>query len=487
MQISDSVAKFLEERGFDLETVALKTGIYSVSRPGGDPDANGDWMAIPFVKRGKVVNRKYRSAREKKFSQDAGGSQIFFNRDVIADPTLKDFPLIITEGEMDAIAAICSGFSRVVSVPGGAPAEVGTAKHECVDEAWNDLKDVSEIIIATDNDEPGTNLRDDLVGRLGPARCKIVRYPRGCKDLNDALMSYGVRGVRESIERAQYVPTDGVYILDDIPESPPLAPVRVDTMGDDFYKHIAICKGQVSFWTGWANRGKTTVLKQVMVDLVRQRFWRIGAAMFEDDIRRTLVPDLEVLYSGKPHTQLKNDDRLEAQSWIKDHFRFIVPSDDTQATVPWFLERAEECIYRHNCEMIILDPWTEIDLELNGRSENEVVKNYLSAFTRFAKRFNVHVAIIAHPRKPPEIGGSKKLPTGYDISGSAHFFNKCHLGVTIQSHETVDGLTEVKVWKSKFKDIMGPTGSFYMLFDQPTKRFSGVHKSTAIKMVEVAA
>ena len=52
-----------------------------------------------------------------------------------------------------------------------------------------------KIILAVDSDGPGVNLMNDLAMRLGKVRCKWVRYPQGCKDLNDALMKYGERGV----------------------------------------------------------------------------------------------------------------------------------------------------------------------------------------------------------------------------------------------------------------------------------------------------
>lgn len=480
MTLTDQAAKFLTDRGFDLEAIATKTEIYSESRH------DGDWLVIPFEQRGEVVNRKYRHTRDKRFSQDKDGKQIFWNRDVIADPAMKDLPLIITEGEMDALAAIQAGFPRVVSVPGGAPNEAGTEKHKCVEEAWNDLREVDEFILALDNDENGANLRDDLVGRFGAARCKIAPMPKGCKDLNDALMLYGDRGVQEAINRAKYVPVDGVFGLDDLPETPPLAPTRVMTMGEDFRKRIAICKGQLSFWTGWANRGKTTVMKQIMVDLAVQRQWKFAVAMLEDDIGRTLVPDMQVLYCQVQKDRLQDDDKRRANDFIRSQFKFIIPKPDEDPTVPWFLEQAEACVRRHGADMIVLDPWTDLDLQIGREGQVETEKKLISAFNRFARRFNVHVAIIAHPRKSDVIGGTKKMPSGYDISGSAHFMNKCYLGVSVQSSEDVDGLTEIWLWKSKFHDIMGKPGKFFMRFDPALKRFGEIDTPTAINLIQQA-
>mgnify|MGYP006352328693 FL=1 len=64
------------------------------------------------------------------------------------------------------------------------------------------------------------------------------------------------------------------------------------------------------------------------------------------------------------------------------------------------------------------------------------------------------------------------MADGGDISGSAHFKNKCDLGVTIQADPKVKNLTNVRVWKSKYKEEMGQTGDFALMFDPRSRRFS---------------
>ena len=59
------------------------------------------------------IGTKYRTLTgEKKFTQDAGGRQIFWNLDCLRDSSLATEPLIITEGELDAMAALQAGFPR---------------------------------------------------------------------------------------------------------------------------------------------------------------------------------------------------------------------------------------------------------------------------------------------------------------------------------------------------------------------------------------
>lgn len=481
--INDKGAAWLEARNLDIET-ATRFGLYTTSRPGGDPSSadDADWMAVPYKVDDVVVNVKFRRLSEKEHAQTKGGKQVLWNRDVIRDQTLSEYPLIITEGEWDAMAVIEAGFPRVVSVPGGAPSQAGTASHAYIDEAWNDIREVGTIIIATDNDEPGCNLRDDLVARFGKAKCKSIRYPKGCKDLGDALRLYGVKGVQAALNTAQYIPEPGVRSLHELPEAPELKPLKLKSFGFGFNHHIGLCKGHLSVWTGEANGGKSSIMRQVMWSVNREAGWRVGGAFFEDKIRQTFVPAMTRIFTDG---QLVDDGPDRAEEWLDENFKFMTAPDDEDPTVPWVLEMAEVCVRRHGCDMIVVDPWTELDLALGaGLSETEAARKYLTAFKRFARVFNVHFALICHPRKSGEYGGTKKMADGYDISGSAHFKNKCDLGVTIQADTKVKNLTNVRVWKSKYKEEMGPTGDFTLMFDPRSRRFSHYEAEPAVEEIE---
>ena len=63
-----------------------------------------------------------------------------------ADPSK---PLLITEGEIDRLAAIESGFKNAVSVPFGAE------NYHWIEENWGWLEQFDEIIVWSDNDDAG--------------------------------------------------------------------------------------------------------------------------------------------------------------------------------------------------------------------------------------------------------------------------------------------------------------------------------------------
>jgi hypothetical protein len=104
----------LNKRGLSIATAA-KHGWQPCGGPTDDL-----WISIPIIDQGKRVGTKYRTIAGKKlFTQDKGTPQIFYNVDCLRDQQLAGFPLVITEGEIDAFA-IQAGYPRPC-VPGGAP------------------------------------------------------------------------------------------------------------------------------------------------------------------------------------------------------------------------------------------------------------------------------------------------------------------------------------------------------------------------------
>src|SRR5262245_1533207 len=158
--LTDRHIAAISGRGLDIELM-VKLGV------GASPRLGGDAIGIPYFDGEARVGCKHRTLTgDKRFAQDVSSRQIFWNVDCLRDESLTDEPLVITEGELDAIAAMQAGWPKVVSVPGGAPPESvkedGGKKYAFVHEAEPLLESCKEIILATDSDGPGANLRHDL-------------------------------------------------------------------------------------------------------------------------------------------------------------------------------------------------------------------------------------------------------------------------------------------------------------------------------------
>lgn len=481
--LSNRGLAFLNARGIDAET-AIRFELYTTSRPDGaaaptDDDA-ADWLGIPYFEGGQKVDARFRNinpdcAHEDRYRSASGSKPRLFNRDVLADDLgLIAEPCIVTEGELDAIAAVQAGFQRAVGIPGSNCVHV-------VDEAKEDFTEVDTIILATDADEAGHKLKAALIAKLRAPRCKqISAYPVGCKDLGDALARYKEKGVRATIERAVPVPVPGLYTLDELPKRPKLEVAKLSSFGTDFHKHIGICRRQLSIWTGEPGGGKSTIIKAIMWALNREKGWKFAAGFFEDDAEEHAVPDMMRLCIGG---EIGGPAADAAKQWVRENFCFIGADEDESPTIEDFLVAAEGAVRHHGAQFVLADPWSEFDLHLDSRvPETERVRKYLIALRHFARRFNVHVAIVAHPRKHNEWGGTKKMAEGNDVAGSLHFKARCDLGVTIQSDPVVKGMTNVRVWKSRRWREMGEPGDFSLLYHSTSGRFSPVTAELAAEM-----
>lgn len=492
--LSSAAATWLESRGLDAGLCADQLGLTSFGARDGH-----EWLTIPYERGGKRTNRKFRRMDEKQWRQDAGGEQMLWRVDCLTDAGLADEPLIITEGEFDAIAAIQAGFWRTVSVPTGAPSQPvagqETQKYAYLDADLQALDAIKTIIVASDTDGAGRALLSDLSALLGKARCKFVIYPHGCKDLNEVLQQHGVEGVRACINGASWVNVAGVYTPDELPPLAPLTKWRPDI--DGLRELIPLCPGHLSVWTGIPGHGKSTLLNACAWSVADQKNFRIAHGAFETTPQREYMDDLIAHRTGYSVGDREMPDGAvhDVRRWAQEHLVFIISdgyaapqsADMVDATLDWFMQCAQTAVVRHGAKFIILDPWSQIDHELgSGEREDQYIRKALKRFKAFARDFDVHVAVVAHPTKAKrDHEGNYELPEGYEISGASHWYNFADVGVTVHSTPQVgeDGeLIEmanpdesrvmVRVWKVKNHRMMNRPGDALMVVNMRTGRYT---------------
>ena len=155
----------------------------------------------------------FRSSIEAKdFTQDSGGAHDFFGIDHI-DQTQ---PVVIVEGEIDALTAWECGIKNVLSVPSGAPMKVTDGKVDASEDkkfgfvwsAFDILQKVPYVTIATDTDTAGQALAEELARRIGKDKCRIAKFKY--KDLNEAFLAEGADIVKQIIDTAEPYPVAGL-------------------------------------------------------------------------------------------------------------------------------------------------------------------------------------------------------------------------------------------------------------------------------------
>lgn len=467
--------KAFEGRGIDPETAVrfqVYTAEYRFEEDGTSaiwPSENGKVIVFPFVDGGSVVAEKYR-APGKRFSQRKGGRRTFWNADIMDDPALEaGTPLIITEGELDALTAIDCGFPFTVSVPDGAPAvrdgedpeALGDADPE--DEAsgkfefvWNNrhrTKRIKRFILAVDNDPPGQRLAAELRRRLSASRCMFVTYPEGCKDLNDVLRKYGRDAVTKCLNEAKPYPVKGLYRLSDYPEV--AEPKTYSTGWADLDEHLKLWLGELLVVTGIPGMGKSTWVMNLCVNLARLHGWVTAVASFEIPTVPALRYKLRLAVTSLPSHSWHRLLLQEADGFIQRHFVFIdddpVGGSDDDLTLEWLLERAADAVMRDGIKVLVIDPWNEVEhARPKGESETQYVNRALRAIRRFALRYDVLAIVVAHPTKAVGNDGNSRVPTLYDIEGSAAWFNKPDHGIVVDVPNLEHKETVIWIKKTRF-------------------------------------
>lgn len=472
---------YLESRGLELEKALETKGVL--------PDQLHGKSAIRFdylnIESQEIVNQKWRPLDEKRYTQRKGGKAWPWNLPALKASIEQSAPLIITEGEFDALACIMAGHTNVISVPAGAPAQASddpfqAKRYDWIDDLWSHFSQVDEIIIAADNDVQGHNLLEDLSIRFGKAKCRYVIYPYGSdrqarlKDMNEVLLTYGQAGVTKTLENAKWIKVSGVYKMGELPpfEEGQLYPIGFNEIP------FKIRKGDFHVVTGIPGHGKTTWVNDFVCRQVEQNGFRVAFASFEQAPQRDHKRNLGTWFLKKPWKLASDIEHREALAWMDESFSFIVPDDDDLCDIDWLFEKMATCVRRHGVDMIVIDPWNELDHHKGQReSLTEYVGKAIKDLKRFAKKYNVHLIVVAHPAKdlPRKRDKSGKfteeyeMPSLYNISDSSHWFNKADIGTVI--YKESENVTIVKIAKSKYHDIFGKPGEWFYEFSFHDNRF----------------
>lgn len=115
--------------------------------------------------------------------------------------------VVVTEGEIDAMSLdqIQDYKWPVVSTPNGAqsaPKDIAKALD------W--LSGFKDVVFAFDMDEPGQEAAKECARMFPPGRARILRLPRGLKDINEALKQGAAAEVTKAFWNAQPYRPDGL-------------------------------------------------------------------------------------------------------------------------------------------------------------------------------------------------------------------------------------------------------------------------------------
>lgn len=441
------------------------------------PQVNGESGAIafPYYRGEECINIKYRT-RDKHFKLESGAELVLYGLNDIKPKT------IIVEGEMDKLALEVAGYENAVSVPNGAPS-ANSKNFDARFEFLNDeaLEQVTEWVIAVDSDAPGLRLKDELIRRFGAERCRVVVWPDDCKDANDVLLKYGKDMVSQCIDKAELVPLVGVFTASQLANELYELYDNGGLPGGeysgwvDLHQFYSVMPGQLNVVTGIPGHGKSEFVDALSVNLAHLHGWRTAFYSPENFPYKLHVTKIAEKYVGKPFNPGMSERMSKAEfgaamDWVNQHFTWIMPE---QPSLDEIMDKAQALVQRNGIRVLVIDPWNEVEHSRpNGMSETEYIGISLSKLRIFARKNQVAVFVVAHPKSlTKDSNGNYPVPNPYDISGSANWRNKADNCMAVWRDLADDTQpVSVHIQKIKFK-ICGKLGVVQLRYDRVTGRY----------------
>jgi len=420
-----------------------------------------------YYRKNDLVNVKYRDG-QKNFKMVSGAELIFYGLDNIK--TMDK--IYIVEGEIDALSLHEAGIYSVCSVPNGA--SKGNQRLEYLDNCFEYFKDKREIVLCTDNDSPGIQLRKELARRFGAYRCKYVDFGE-YKDANEILVTKGAETLRNVIKTAKNFPLEGVLNIENIWQSVlnynenGVKNYSIGLPNSDNYFKMSF--GEWSVVTGIPNSGKSDVMDQVCCNLALK--YDMRCAMFAPE-SFPYEGHIKRISNKLNETNCNNEQLNQTKDFIQDHF-FWVKIDLENLTLKGILNAFRELVFQKGINVFVIDPWNMLDH--SAQRDHSYIGRSLSEITQFCQQTNTHLFLVAHPRKIESENGTYKKPTLYDISGSADFFNKAYNGLIVyrcigQRTKYKSDIVKIYIEKVKRKEN-GQLGEFDIA---PDFKNGGIYK-----------
>lgn len=416
-----------------------------------DCNGHGPALAFPYQRDGKTYAEKYRTI-DKQFWSTKGATRGLYNVDDLR--RLEDLPIVITEGEIDALSCMEAGYERTVSVPDGWGEKNNKIDAMIAEEQA--LRNSPYVVVAADSDTAGESLPRAVANLLRGHDVRYAAWPEGCKDPNDVLVQHGPVVLAKCLVEAQRIDPPGGFITG-IRDLPPLSDRRVLRTGVCLFDRVVTLEiGALSVWTGISGSGKSTFLTWVAEKVTVNEGVRAGLFPFE--IHSHAIRDqLSLIHTGKEFADLDEARRAHLLEDLDRRFRLVHQrfDDNIAHHLEWLESTIATLAARDGCKLIVVDPWNELEhLPVAGETMTTYINWATKRLRQLAEELEVHIALVAHPKKMAE---RDRAPTGYDVADSSAFFNKPSLGVTVHRRKDEYGneWVDLLVWKVRDTRLYG--------------------------------
>lgn len=444
-----------------------------------DEDGMPEAHYYPYTRKDKLVAYKKRTL-PKDFSVigNFAGIELFGQQQAMESGGSK---LIITEGELDCLAVAQAMYERydryssVVSIPSASHVKTILDNREFI-------KKYKEVILMFDQDDAGEKAVEQAAKIIGAERIKVAKY--NYKDPCELYQAEGSQGIVSAFWGAsQYNPAGiltGDAIWDKFIERKNIESVAYpDCLGGLNDKLGGIRQGEITLFTSGTGSGKSTVIKEIVLDVLDRTDHKVGLISLEESVGDTaekfIAMQLKRPLIGDP--TLTDDELREGFNSVFGDERLVLLDHQGSVSDASLLEKIEYMALM-GCKYLVLDHITiAVSEGSEGLTGNEAVDKVMSDLLKIVKKHNVWLGLISHLRKAQ---GGRSFEEGHlasidDIKGSGSIkqisFDIVAFARNLVSESDLERNTiKLRVLKARFTGNTGDCGT--AVYNPKTTRLS---------------
>lgn len=189
-------------------------------------------------------------------------------------------------------------------------------------------------------------------------------------------------------------------------------------------RNRGFCKGEITCISGETGSGKSSLVSQFVLEAVNRGY---RTALFSGELKRKRVYKWLIRQAaGKKHTRptqyenyfIVNEEYEEPISqWLDE--KVYIYNNNYGNLFSFIKSNLNDLVLKKQVDLIILDNLMSMDIEDLSDETNKQQTVFVKQLKHFAEINNVHIAFVAHPKKPDK----QNLIGVYDVCGSSNIVN----------------------------------------------------------------
>jgi twinkle protein len=390
--------------------------------------------------------------------------------------------LVITEGEFDAMSVAQASLDHYNKIyPVISVASASNLKSLLHAREW--IRSFNEVVLFFDNDVAGKKAVKEAANIIGIDKVKVVSTI--AKDPCELYLAASAAGVMRVIWDAQPFSPAGIVVGHEPVWEQYLARRSTESIAypdcltgiNDKTKGMRF--GEITLFTSGTGSGKSTVIKEIVLDLLAKTNDKVGMISLEESVGDTAEKFIQMkLQRNLQEYEVSLEEQEEASRAVFGNERLVLLDHQGSVGDESLIDKIEYMALM-GCKYLILDHITiAVSEGAEGYTGNEAIDKVMSDLLKLTKKHNIWLGVISHLRKV-QGGGSTfeqgKLPSMDDIKGSGSIkqisFDIIGFARDMANeNEDVRNTINFIVLKSRFTGKTGPAG--HAKYDHDTTRLT---------------